>query len=199
MTRAEKSRSATKTRKRESGNVAVCKPAVLAPASGSACWRSATTPRPLATKHAGPESTHRAVAVVDRRADCMRLMASGRGELGSCPVRRGASEAKAMSQRHGPAHAPLSALVLSCFRGTPILAIALLLALLARPVLADPPAPPTAQAQATCVDPAVTTRLAALVHGRRFADAHHAATDLRVQCGDQLAWHVLDDIALLRL
>ena len=50
-----------------------------------------------------------------------------------------------------------------------------------------------------CADPAVTTRLAALVHARRFADAHHAATDLRVQCGNQDTWRLLDDIALLRL
>lgn len=50
-----------------------------------------------------------------------------------------------------------------------------------------------------CTDPAVTGRLAALVHARRFADAHHAATDLRVQCGDQDAWRILDDIALIRL
>lgn len=53
-----------------------------------------------------------------------------------------------------------------------------------------------------CADPAVTQRLAALVHARRFADAHHAATDLRVQCGDTpqlVAWRVLDDVALLRL
>ncbi|MBV8760800.1 MAG: hypothetical protein JO257_26135 [Deltaproteobacteria bacterium] len=50
-----------------------------------------------------------------------------------------------------------------------------------------------------CADPAVTQRLAALVHARRFADAHHAATDLRVQCGAQDAWRLLDDVALLRL
>ena len=50
-----------------------------------------------------------------------------------------------------------------------------------------------------CTDPAVTPRLAALVHARRFADAHHAATDLKVQCGNQDAWRLLDDIALLRL
>jgi hypothetical protein len=50
-----------------------------------------------------------------------------------------------------------------------------------------------------CTDPAVTTRLSALVRARRFADAHHAATDLRVQCGEQDAWRLLDDIALIRL
>ena len=50
-----------------------------------------------------------------------------------------------------------------------------------------------------CTDPEVTTRLSALVHARRFADVHHAATDLRVQCGNQDAWRLLDDIALLRL
>jgi len=50
-----------------------------------------------------------------------------------------------------------------------------------------------------CTDPEVTPRLSALVHARRFADAHHAATDLRVQCGNQDAWRLLDDIALLRL
>ena len=45
----------------------------------------------------------------------------------------------------------------------------------------------------------VTKRLAALVHARRFADAHHAAADLRVQCGNQESWRLLDDIALIRL
>lgn len=50
-----------------------------------------------------------------------------------------------------------------------------------------------------CADPAVTTRLAGLVHARRFTDAHHAATDLKVQCGAQDAWRLFDDIALLRL
>ena len=50
-----------------------------------------------------------------------------------------------------------------------------------------------------CTDPQVTPRLSALVHARRFADAHHAATDLRVQCGEQDSWRLLDDIALLRL
>src|SRR5690348_10792822 len=50
-----------------------------------------------------------------------------------------------------------------------------------------------------CTDPDVTKRLAALVHARRFADAHHAATDLRVQCGNQDTWRELDDIALIRL
>jgi hypothetical protein len=50
-----------------------------------------------------------------------------------------------------------------------------------------------------CTDPDVIPRLASLVHARRFADAHHAATDLRVQCGDRDAWRLLDDIALFRL
>jgi hypothetical protein len=50
-----------------------------------------------------------------------------------------------------------------------------------------------------CADPQVTSRLSALIHARRFADAHHAATDLRVQCGDQDPWRLLDDIALIRL
>lgn len=50
-----------------------------------------------------------------------------------------------------------------------------------------------------CTDPQVTPRLSALIHARRFADAHHAATDLRVQCGEQDSWRLLDDIALLRL
>ena len=50
-----------------------------------------------------------------------------------------------------------------------------------------------------CTDPDVTHRLSALVHARRFADAHHAATDLRVQCGEHDDWRLLDDIALLRL
>lgn len=66
--------------------------------------------------------------------------------------------------------------------------IALLLLLSAAVAHADP-----------CEDPTVTQRLSALLHARRFADAHHAATDLRVQCGDQPAWHLLDDVALLRL
>ena len=94
---------------------------------------------------------------------------------------------------------------LRALRVNPLLAIALFwTALAARPVLADPPAAPEAPAVAPvavgpCADPAVTGRLAALVHARRFADAHHAATDLRVQCGDQDAWRLLDDIALLRL
>ena len=66
--------------------------------------------------------------------------------------------------------------------------VALVLVALAAVAHADP-----------CEDPTVTGRLAALVHGRRFADAHHAATDLRVQCGDREAWRVLDDVSLLRL
>jgi TM2 domain-containing membrane protein YozV len=66
--------------------------------------------------------------------------------------------------------------------------IAIVLCALAAAAHADP-----------CSDPAVTPRLAALVHARRFADAHHAATDLNVQCGAQDAWRLLDDIALLRL
>jgi hypothetical protein len=66
--------------------------------------------------------------------------------------------------------------------------VAIVLALLTGIAQADP-----------CADPQVTARLASLVHARRFADAHHAATDLKVQCGDQDAWRLLDDIALLRL
>jgi hypothetical protein len=50
-----------------------------------------------------------------------------------------------------------------------------------------------------CTDPEVTARLSSLLHMRRFADAHHAATDLRVQCGDRDAWRLIDDVALLRL
>jgi hypothetical protein len=50
-----------------------------------------------------------------------------------------------------------------------------------------------------CSDAQVTSRLSALIHARRFTDAHHAATDLRVQCGEQDPWRLLDDIALLRL
>jgi hypothetical protein len=60
------------------------------------------------------------------------------------------------------------------------------------------PTIPTSVAR-PCSDPAVTGRLAALVHARRFADAHHAATDLRVQCGNQESWRLLDDVALIRL
>lgn len=50
-----------------------------------------------------------------------------------------------------------------------------------------------------CTDPDVTKRLAALIHEHRFADAHHAATDLRVQCGNNDSWRLLDDVALIRL
>jgi hypothetical protein len=79
--------------------------------------------------------------------------------------------------------------------------VAIVLALLASVAHADPDAgsnaaPPPA---GPCADPAVTGRLASLVHLRRFADAHHAATDLRVQCGNQDSWRLLDDIALIRL
>jgi hypothetical protein len=59
--------------------------------------------------------------------------------------------------------------------------------------------PTPATSAGPCADPAVTGRLAQLVHLRRFADAHHAATDLGVQCGPQDRWRLLDDIALIRL
>ena len=73
-----------------------------------------------------------------------------------------------------------------------IVALAIVLASVS-PAYADPP---------SCDDPAITHRVAALVHARRFADAHHAVVGLRVTCGDPIAagsWRVLDDIALLRL
>ena len=53
----------------------------------------------------------------------------------------------------------------------------------------------------SCKDATVAPRLAALVRARRFADVHHAAVGLRVQCGDVplAATRLLDAIALLRL
>ena len=79
-----------------------------------------------------------------------------------------------------------------------VAAVAVGLLVRARLVDAEPDPPPN-PSSTPCADPAVTARLSALVHARRFADAHHAATDLRVQCGDQDAWRLLDDVALLRL
>ena len=82
--------------------------------------------------------------------------------------------------------------------------VLVLVLLLGRGASADPESAtptPSPSPSSPCADGELTSRLAGLLHARRFADVHHAVVGLRVLCGDGApeAWRLDDDVALLRL